>query len=164
MTVRDPDTLRSGAQRASIDGIVDALRGLYTFVKGNEYLTLGAALQITTAPAGTPVANTLYADNICKAWINFNGTGTIAIKDSFNVSGIVDNGVGDYTVTWDRDFADTNYALAIGAANNGAAQSVVNIYPIASKLVGSVQINCLSLAGAAIDSPDISLHGFGAQA
>jgi len=36
----------------------------------------------------------------CKAWVNFNGTGTIAIRDSYNVTSLTDNGVGDYTVTF----------------------------------------------------------------
>lgn len=35
---------------------------------------------------------------MAKAWINFDGTGTVSIKNSYNVSGIIDNGVGSYTV------------------------------------------------------------------
>jgi len=48
---------------------------------------------------------------LCKAWINFNGTGTIAIQDSFNVSSIADNGTGDTTITLTNAMSNTNYAV-----------------------------------------------------
>jgi hypothetical protein len=50
-----------------------------------------------------------------KAWSNLNGTGTIAERDSFNMSGYVDNGTGDYTSTIAADMSDANY----GAVNTG---------------------------------------------
>jgi hypothetical protein len=46
-----------------------------------------------------------------KAWVNFNGTGTVAIRASFNVSSITDNGVGDYTVNFTTAMVDANYAV-----------------------------------------------------
>jgi len=45
-----------------------------------------------------------------KAWVNFNGTGTVAILDSHNVSSITDNGTGSYTVNLDVTLTDANYA------------------------------------------------------
>ena len=56
--------------------------------------------------------------SVIKAWINFNGTGVIAINDSFNVTSITDVGVGNYTITWDTDFANVNYCIS-GAAPAG---------------------------------------------
>jgi len=44
-----------------------------------------------------------------KAWINFDGDGTISIRDSFNVSSITDNGTGDYTVSYSTAMANTFY-------------------------------------------------------
>lgn len=43
------------------------------------------------------------------AWVNFNGTGTVAIRSSYNVSSITDNGTGDYTVNFATALADANY-------------------------------------------------------
>ncbi len=60
----------------------------------------------------------------CKAWVNFNGTGTVAIRASGNVSSITDNGVGDYTVNFNTAMSDANYsftALASGDAGTIAA-------------------------------------------
>ena len=49
----------------------------------------------------------LYA---CRAWVNFNGTGTVAIRASGNVSSITDNGAGDYTVNFTTVMQDDNYS------------------------------------------------------
>ena len=48
----------------------------------------------------------------CRAWINFNGTGTVSIRDSGNVSSITDGGVGDYTVNFATAMPDANYCVA----------------------------------------------------
>lgn len=53
----------------------------------------------------------------CRAWVNFNGTGTVAIRASGNVSSITDNGVGDYTVNFSTAMPDANYSWA-GSAHN----------------------------------------------
>lgn len=59
-----------------------------------------------------------------KAWVNFNGTGTVAIRASFNVTSITDNGTGDYTVNFTNAMADANYAVVgIGRRNGGASNS-----------------------------------------
>jgi hypothetical protein len=57
---------------------------------------------------------------LCRAWVNFNGTGTVAIRASFNVSSITDNGTGDYTVNFTNALVDANYA-AVATANQNAA-------------------------------------------
>lgn len=48
----------------------------------------------------------------CRAWVNFNGTGTVAINGSGNVSSITDNGVGDYTINFATAMPDANYAVS----------------------------------------------------
>jgi len=47
----------------------------------------------------------------CRAWVNFNGTGTVAIRAQYNVSSITDNGVGDYTVNFATALVDANYGF-----------------------------------------------------
>ena len=65
-----------------------------------------AANAVTTAKLGTDEAS-----GLCKAWVNFNGTSTVAIRASYNVSSITDNGTGDYTVNFTTAMADANYAV-----------------------------------------------------
>jgi hypothetical protein len=51
----------------------------------------------------------------CRAWVNFNGTGTVAIRASGNVSSITDNGTGDYTINFTSSMPDANYSVANNA-------------------------------------------------
>jgi hypothetical protein len=63
--------------------------------------------------------------NAVKAWVNFNGTGTVAIRAAFNVSSITDNGTGDYTVNFTTAMPDANYGFGVMvgsfAVSNGYA-------------------------------------------
>jgi len=60
-----------------------------------------------------------------KAWVNFNGTGTIAIRDSYNISSLTDNGTGDYTISFTNNMANGNYAVAGAARFNDYINSTV---------------------------------------
>lgn len=62
----------------------------------------------------------------CRAWVNFNGTGTVAIRASGNVASITDNGAGDYTVNFITPMPDANYVGQINAGLNGASNNVVS--------------------------------------
>ena len=61
----------------------------------------------------------------CRAWVNFNGTGTVAIRASGNVTSITDNGTGDYTVNFTTAMPDENYAAVYGTQYSTA--SVVGV-------------------------------------
>jgi len=64
-----------------------------------------AANAVTTAKLGSAEQS-----GLCKAWVNFSGIGTVAIRASYNVSSITDNGTGDYTVNFTTAMVDANYA------------------------------------------------------
>lgn len=66
----------------------------------------------------------------CRAWVNFNGTGTIAIRASGNVSSITDNGTGDYTLNFTNALSDTNYSVvaSTSTAIGVAVQGGVNLF------------------------------------
>ena len=74
-----------------------------------------------TAGANSLTTAQIY-NGAAKAWVNFNGTGTVAIRASFNVSSITDNGTGDYTVNFTTALADANYAAA---CTNGRGSRVL---------------------------------------
>jgi hypothetical protein len=59
----------------------------------------------------------------CKAWVNFNGTGTVAIRASYNVSSITDNGNGDFTVNFSTAMPDANYSAVADTNGNGSLNS-----------------------------------------
>ena len=76
-----------------------------------------------TAPVFQDSAGTEIG-TLCRAWVNFNGTGTVAIRGAFNVSSITDGGVGTYDVNFVNPMPDTNYAIAsVGRFSSGTAAS-----------------------------------------
>jgi hypothetical protein len=65
---------------------------------------------------------------LAKAWVNFDGTGTIASRDSLNVSGLVDNGTGDYSITISSAMSNSNYAFIKSPATTGTGS--YDSYPL----------------------------------
>jgi hypothetical protein len=70
---------------------------------------------VQSSTAATPPVfkdgNGTQIGTLCRAWVNFNGTGTVAIRASFNVSSITDNGTGDYTINFTTAMPDANYCF-----------------------------------------------------
>ena len=94
---------------------------------------------------------------LAKAWVNFNGTGTVAIRDSYNVSSITDLGVGEYTVNFSTALNNTNYC-AVGSSRIvvGSRTSVIGFtnYTTTSVRIGVINLtnsvqdedtNCVSI-------------------
>jgi len=69
----------------------------------------------------------------CRAWVNFNGTGTVAIRASGNVTSITDNGTGDYTVNFTTAMPDVNYVICgLGGETASGGNSLLQLYtPVA---------------------------------
>ena len=68
------------------------------------------------SPVKVKAAIEALAISPIKAWVNFNGTGTVTIRDSLNVSSITDNGVGDYTINFSSPLSGPNYVVLITVA------------------------------------------------
>ena len=102
----------------------------------------------------TSVENVIYGT--AKAYVNFNGTGTVAIRASYNVSSITDNGTGDYTVNFTSALADANYAeaSALGDSAFGGSTSTV------SKLASSFRFYSHDMSNSYRDSSYISVSFF----
>jgi hypothetical protein len=63
----------------------------------------------------------------CRAWVNFNGTGTVAIRASGNVTSITDNGTGDYTVNFTTTMVDANYGVSVGSTGYTSTNTVTKL-------------------------------------
>jgi len=128
-------------------GQIDLSDNRYSYIQSGgtfaSYLAFGTSNgatpieQARITPAGLFQFNSGYGSVAtafgCRAWVNFNGTGTVAIRASGNVSSITDNGVGDYTVNFTNAMPDANYCIAgtgqydqTGNAANGNA--FINAY------------------------------------
>lgn len=107
-------------------------------------LTLGSSVLAT--PTGSAPSYT------CRAWVNFNGTGTVAIRASGNVSSITDNGTGNYTVNFTTAMPDATYCVEVSSeigGGNGGFNGVAG-----TPSTSSVQFAAYTQAGA---TRDISL-------
>jgi hypothetical protein len=102
--------------------------------------------RITSSAIGNIGTAPLYA---ARAWVNFNGTGTVAIRASGNVSSITDNGTGDYTVNFTTAMPDTNYSVV-----GGGSRTVVNMLCITARsfATSSVNITPIDTANNKVDS------------
>ena len=129
---------------------------------------LGANL---TATSEGGAVTTSVQQGLAKAWVNFNGTGTIAARDSFNHSSLTDNANGDYTNTIASAMGNANYAVSLantqgeagstnsaigirttGTAGDDAASTYSTtaqrvIHRISSGSSGNLSICCISVLG-----------------
>jgi hypothetical protein len=99
---------------------------------------------------------------VAAAWVNFNGTGTIAARDSENVSSLTDNGTGDYTVSFTNAFgaADYTHSGMGGSTSNdliNVSQNITTFPPAA----GSARYEAVFANGSNFDSPFVGVTAHG---
>ena len=78
----------------------------------------------------------------CRAWVNFNGTSTVAIRASGNVSSITDNGTGDYTINFSTAMPDVNYSAELTPCRNvaGDTNMQAGVYGQTGYATGSLRL------------------------
>ena len=112
-----------------------------------------------TLPATTGTVLNDATVGVCRAWVNFNGTGTVAIRASFNVTSITDNGSGDYSANFTTSISDVNYAtVAIG--QNASAPTIGTIPNVVTRAVGSVRVSFINVVETLRDGADQSIVVF----
>jgi hypothetical protein len=122
-------------------------------------LEAGTSLTKYTSPG-----NQQYHPSAAKGWVRFNGTGTVAIAASYNVSSITDNGVGDWTVNWTTAFSSANYGVCINAVTDGSTYTDLicidgGHVPTASAL----RIRSQNIGTGLRDEPIVCVSAFGDQ-
>ena len=119
-------------------------------------LSANAAATLSSDPVSFYTANKtlspgLVAGGLCRAWVNFNGTGTVAIRAAHNVSSITDNGTGNATVHFATAMPDANYAISFNgyvSDTSGVGDGGVYSGHVYSKGIGAFNVSCLNLSGA----------------
>lgn len=120
---------------------------------------------VSTLNDDTGVLNTQNGmTGIAKAWINFNGTGTPAIRSSFNVSSITDNGTGDYTLNFTTAMPNANYTFTSAPAsyrdNTGVCVGVkLNVGNDAPELYTTTQLRIQVVAANFNEARDLPFVG-----
>jgi hypothetical protein len=115
------------------------------------------ALSLTANSAAIKVA--LNANNAapifaCRAWVNFNGQGNVAIRASGNVSSVTDNGTGNYTVNFTTAMPDLNFCAVFGVSTTNPYEGVL------SKTTSSYNLRTEGNSYTATDPTDINISIF----
>ena len=99
------------------------------------------------------------------AWVNFNGTGTVAIRDSENVSSITDRGTGLYTVTFTTSMDNINYTYSgMGGNTTTNLRSISQPYGTTPPTLTGCNYDVVYASGSAIDAPLVCITILGGQA
>lgn len=115
--------------------------------------TLNNRAGTKTVPVDTVI------DGSAKAWVNFNGAGTVAIRASFNVSSITDNGTGDYTINFTNALPDANYANAVTCATGN--NNVLMVYESTTTAKTTSALRIFSTAtGPGVDNAGLNVVVF----
>lgn len=104
----------------------------------------------------------LKIDGAAKAWVNFDGTGTVSIDDSFNVSSITDNSTGNYTINFTNAMPNAEYAVSGSVETTNATSVVVTTFGTSgnSRTTSGVRI-AASYSNTIVDAVECSVIVFG---
>lgn len=118
------------------------------------------ATTISDAAGTGPIS--LTGQSAAKAWVNFNGTGTIATRDSFNVASLTDDGTGQYTVNISSNMANDDFAaLNYTSGSTGSSQTAFNNHFLGGNgnAVGSFKMSAYAAAFEDSDVVMATVHG-----
>ena len=114
---------------------------------GSTALTANTAGHCTFTNNFASVAG--YPAYQCRAWVNFNGTGTVAIRASGNVTSITDDATGRYTVNFTTAMPDANYAAVVymngQSGSTGGSFDADGLWGVNTRAVGSVKVEFYSM-------------------
>ena len=101
-----------------------------------------------------PDATTLESagQSSVRAWVNFNGTGTVAIRAAYNVTSITDNGTGDYTLNFTTALPDANYAAVLTVGGSGLSSGVTGEGSGTLRSTTAIRIYGLNSGGSLTDA------------
>ena len=102
---------------------------------------------------GGAVTNSNLVQGLCKCWVNFDGTASnAASRDTFNVSGMTDNGTGDYTISINNDMSNDDYCTVVSGAETGSSGDTNQIGSI--KRNGTYTTSAVTVCGTHTNSQD----------
>ena len=116
------------------------------------------ANDLTNVTGGIPTVKSQQL--IPTAWVNFNGTGTVAIRDSENVSSVTDNGTGDYIGNFAVAMANTNYCVT--SANTNSESNNATLMPV-TYATSSIRVSSRNGSGSSMDGSVLNVTVMGGQ-
>lgn len=134
--------LGNGASALSGNLVAPSTSGNILTSNGTTWTSAAAPTEITTTTGSAPYYG-------ARAWVNFNGAGTVAIRASENVTSITDNGTGDYTVNFTTAMPDANYAYNGSGLSITSGYNVIQARSTGGILAGSLRLVSVTQSGGA---------------
>ncbi len=178
-------TITSGTSQLSLSGTTNqgsVVSGAFvtgqgilpgtTVISGAGTYVVGLSQNTTTTISNEPIV--FYKPNaivtpgaiggqLCRAWVNFDGTGTVAIRASYNVSSITDNGTGDYTVNFTTAMPDANYVFVASSSRESGSVGSRSLCYLDGQTKTTSAIRLVNLASGstiAVDNAELSVAIF----
>jgi hypothetical protein len=141
--------------------VLVAQNGILKKVTSSNILPSSGSITYPMLSTSATEANNV-AKRTAKTWVNFNGIGTVTIRDDFNVSTVADNGVGDYTINFSAALSSSSYCVTGCATHdNGSYTSAVLIDRDNSGMqAGSCRINLINFSSVLVDAEFVCVAMF----
>jgi len=151
----------TGAAALTALGLVSASDTAQGIVELATSAEATAGTDTTRAVTPSTLRNGLNASGTapvyaCRAWVNFNGTGTPAIRASGNVSSITDNGAGDYTINFTTAMPDANFAAIASCSDDASGSNIPGVVSIVSQTTSTVRLLVRDSGSGSVDR--VSVH------
>jgi hypothetical protein len=179
--VHTTGTVTSGTASLTVASATGIVAGMVVAGEGITPGTTVASISGTTVTLSANAGATLSSDpvgfydnakalspgsvggQLCRAWVNFDGTGTVAIRASFNVSSITDNGTGDYTVNFTTAMPDANYVFVPSSSRESGSVGSRSLCYLDGQTKTTSAIRLVNLASGstiAVDNAELSVAIF----
>jgi hypothetical protein len=176
--VHTTGTVTSGTTSLTVASATGIVAGMVVTGEGITPGTTVSSIASTTVTLSANAGATLSSDpvgfynntkalspgsvggQLCRAWVNFDGTGTVAIRASYNVSSITDNGVGDYTVNFTTAMPDANYAVTVTSKSDGANTGYSAVAKNAAQTTTAFSVITIDTSGVQRDTSQVSVAIF----
>ena len=147
-------------------GIADSSNATFLTATSAEGVTLAGTLAVTgvhtvgtnaVATSDGGAVTTSIIQGLAKSWVNFNGSGTVAIRDSHNIGSITDVTTGQYAPNFTNDMASVNYTVTLVVGDNHYTTTLHN----GLVATGSYRMHNLNITGSYADSTIVmtNVHG-----
>jgi hypothetical protein len=122
---------------------------------------MASELRVNTlkdAAGNNSVGMSTVANGSAKAWVNFNGTGTLAVRDSFSISSVTDGGTGDFPINFSASFANANYSAIASGSEDASGTGTLKDRTVIPRTLATNSLEIYNYSGPSSGQADFALN------
>jgi len=100
----------------------------------------------------------LTKQSAAKAWVNFNGSGTLAVRDSFSISSVTDGGTGDFPINFSASFANANYSAIASGSEDASGTGTLKDRTVIPRTLATNSLEIYNYSGPSSGQADFALN------